>query len=313
MSTTSKTKNWQVVTNCSSVKRRKDPVVSPSLSSRNIEELAKSWVGKLSKAKTLEKVIDTYGGRTFKEAISASQLVDAELSVISAGLGLVKANEKIPNYNLTISTGDGSISTWLRDRGLQSKDWWMTLNQHLNKVNSLRNLLSDAPGVIFALPSSYLKLIQFDLDSLCLADLERIYIITSEAGQLGLSEQLQQRCLPYDERLDGAINFQGTRNDFAQRALKHFVEEVDFKKIPLPESKSKVLSFLSKHKKPVLPTRVKASDKEIQKLIKINWKTYDGKRDPLHRFLRDVALVSCEQKRFSTLWNQVREQKHKVN
>jgi hypothetical protein len=313
MTTTSKIKNWQIVTNCSSIKRRKDTTLSPSLSSRSLEELAKSWVSKISKAKTLEKVIDTYGGRTFKEAISASKLVDAELSVISAGLGLVKADEKIPNYNLTISTGDGSISTWLRDRGLQSKDWWKALNQHLNKVNSLHNLLSDAPGVIFALPSSYLKLIQFDLDSLCLADLERIYIITSEAGQLGLSEQLQQRCLPYDERLDGAINFQGTRNDFAQRALKHFVEEIDFKKITLPESKSKVLSFLSKHKKPVLPTRVKASDKEIQKLIKINWKTYDGKRDPLHRFLRDVALVSCEQKRFSTLWNEVKDQKSKVN
>lgn len=313
MSTTLKIKNWQIVTNCSSIKRRKDTVLSPSRSSRNLEELAKSWASKISKAKTLEKVIDTYGGRTFKEAISASKLVDAELSVISAGLGLVKADEKIPNYNLTISTGDGSISNWLRDRGLQSKDWWMALNQHLNKVNSLRNLLSDAPGVIFALPSSYLKLIQFDLDSLCLADLERIYIITSEAGQLGLSEQLRERCLPYDERLDGAINFQGTRNDFAQRALKHFVEQVDFKKVPLPESKSKVLSFLSKHKKPVLPTRIKASDKEIQKLIKINWKNYDGKRDPLHRFLRDVALVSCEQKRFSTLWNEVREQKSKVN
>jgi hypothetical protein len=313
MNTTSKIKRWQVVTNCSSVKKRRDPVLSPSLSSRNLEELAKSWVGKLSKAKTLEKVIDTYGGRTFKEAISASQLVEAELSVISAGLGLVKADEKIPNYNLTISTGDGSISTWLRDRGLQSKDWWKALNHHLNKDSSISNLLIDASGVIFALPSSYLKLIQHELDSLCIEELERIYIITSEAGQLGLSKQLRQRCLPYDERLDGAINYQGTRNDFAQRALKHFVEEVDFKKLPLSESKSQVLSFLSKHKKPVLPTRTKASDKEIQKLIKTNWKTYEGKRDPLHRFLRDVALVSCEQKRFSTLWNEVREQKSKVN
>lgn len=313
MGKTSKIENWHIVTNCSSIKRRKDAPLKPSLSSRTLEDLAESWINKLGKAKTLEQAIDTYGGRTFKEAIFASKFIDADLSVISAGLGLVKAGEKIPNYNLTISTGEGSIAGWLRDRGLTSKDWWRTLNHHLKKSNSLSNLVSQATGVIFVLPSSYLKFIQADLESLLDVELERIYIITSEAGQWCLSEKLRERCLPYDERLDGAVNYQGTRNDFAQRALKHFVEKVDFKRISLSDSKTEVLEFLKKHQKPTLPNREKASDNEIQKLIKANWKAFNGKRDPLHRFLRDVALVSCEQKRFSAIWNEVRELKSRVN
>ena len=303
----SKIDYWQIVTNCSSVKRRKDTPLVPSLSCRTLEQLARAWVEKLNKAKTLEPVIDTYGGRTFKEAILASKLVNGELRVISAGLGLVETNQKIPNYNLTISTGEGSIAKWLKDKGLTSKDWWMTLNNHLNKTNSLNDLVRKSSGVIFALPSSYIKLIQAELDSLSLADRKKIYIITSEAGQKILDKQLRERCLPYDERLNGAINFQGTRNDFPQRALKHFVEQVDFKNIPFTESKAKVSVFLSNLKKPNLPVREKATNKEIQRLIKINWKKFNGKRDPLHRFLRDEVLVSCEQKRFGVLWNEVRE------
>ncbi len=307
MGKNSKIEYWQIVTNCSSVKRRKDTPLVPSLSCRSLDQLASTWVVKLNKTKILEPVIDTYGGRTFKEAILANKLIDGELSVISAGLGLVKANEKIPNYNLTISTGEGSIAKWLRDRGLTSKDWWMILNNHLNKTNSLNDLVRKSSGVIFALPSSYIKLIQAELDSFSPAELEKIYVITSEAGQRILNEPLRERCLPYDERLDGVINFQGTRNDFPQRALKHFVEEVDFKSIAFSESKAKVSAFLSNLQKPKLPVREKASNKEIQRLIKINWKKFNGKRDLLHRFLRDEVLVACEQKRFGVLWNEVRE------
>jgi hypothetical protein len=304
-----KIENWQIVTSCSSVKRRKDTPITPSLSSRGLEELASSWVRKLNKVKSLEPAIDTYGGRSFTDAVFASKLIGADLNVISAGLGLVKVDEKIPNYNLTISAGEGSIAGWLKDRGHTSKDWWKSLNNHLHKANSLNSLVRNSSGVIFALPSSYIKLIENDLLSLSISDLKRIYIITSEAGQVLLSESLRERSLPYDERLNGAVKFQGTRNDFAQRALRHFVEEVDFKSIHFSESKAKVLAFLKAHQKPSLPTREKASDEEIQKLIKNNWKAFNGKRDPLHRFLRDVALIACEQKRFGTLWNEVKAYK----
>jgi hypothetical protein len=48
------------------------------------------------------------------------------------------------------------------------------------------------------------------------------------------------------------------------------------------------------------------SDQEIKEIIYKNWKKCGGRRENLLRYLRDKALVSCEQKRFGHLWNEVK-------
>ena len=115
--------------------------------------------------------------------------------------------------------------------------------------------------------------------------------------------------MPYDERLDGAKNYQGTRNDFAQRALKHFVAETDFINRDINGVKNEINSYLKKYKKPEIPARTKLADEAIVSLIEKNWNACGGTRDKLHRYLRDTALVACEQNRFGALWNQVRSTK----
>ncbi len=297
---------WSVVTNCSSIKRRRGDAITPALSSRTLEDLCSSWVKKIQKVTDLETAAKTYGGRSFTESVTACQRLNANLHVISAGLGLVHVNDPIPNYNLTISQGNGSIADWLTDRNKGSAEWWTLLNEKLNKPNPILRLMMKSEGVILALPSTYLELVASELLILPNKDLEKLYIITSYAGQEKLHEQLKKRCLPYDERLDGAKDYQGTRNDFPQRALKHLVNEIDFKTKPIEDVQRIIMEFLGKHSKPTLPPRTKLDDHGIRKLIRKNWKKYEGKSSSLHRFLRDEALVACEQKRFSILWNEVK-------
>jgi hypothetical protein len=297
---------WQVVTNCSSIKRRDGTSITPSLGYRSLHELSAAWVKKVLKETDVEPVVDTYGGRTFTEAVAACKKLQANLYVISAGIGLVHATDRIPNYSLTISLGNGSISQWLEQRGKTSDEWWTLLNQKLGKPNPISQLLKKSEGLILALPSTYLKMIATELMMMPKEMKEKLIIITSTAGQKSIHADLLIRCLPYDERLEGDDAYRGTRNDFPQRALKHLVNEIDFQKKSIGEIKKEVLNFLSVLSKPKLPTRTKLDDKQIKKMIKENWVLYRGKRESLHRYLRDIALVSCEQKRFGALWNQVK-------
>lgn len=299
---------WQVVTNCSSTKRRTSKPITPSMGYRSLDELCGAWVQKLRKASDLDAVSETYGGRTFTEAVAASHRLGADLYVVSAGLGLLHAQDEIPNYNLTVAEGDGSIAEWLGRKNKSPANWWESLNQKLGKPYPLVNLVKNSPGVILALPSSYLEMISGELLTMSESEREKLFIITSQAGQKKIHADLHHRCLPYDERLDGANNYKGTRNDFPQRALKHLVCEIDLQNLPIREVKKEILDFLERHSKPILPARAKMDDHQIKKLIRKNWQTYFGKRGTLHRFLRDVALVACEQKRFGILWNEVKQE-----
>lgn len=309
MPTLSSVKNWHVVTNCSSIKKRQDHPLKLDPFRLSFEQFCLTWTSKVKSSTSQISALETYGGRTFIEAVAVTEKLQAELHVVSAGLGLVQASQNIPNYSLTVSKGEGSIGNWLLSQNKSPSDWWLALNQQLGKSNAIRKIIKSSEGVIFALPSTYLEMIEVELEKLPPDLLAKIFIITSTAGRKAISSKLKERALPYDERLDGAKNYKGTRNDFAQRALKHFVAETDFLNQDINSIKNEVNNYLIKYTKPEIPTRTKLTDEAIISLIEKNWDDYGGTRDKLHRFLRDTALVACEQNRFGALWNQVRSTK----
>jgi len=309
MRTVSSVKKWHVVTNCSSIKKRHDTPVYLDPFRMSFDQFCSSWTSKIKASGSQITALETYGGRSFIEAVSVAEKIQAELHVVSAGLGLVPVSQKIPNYSLTVSKGDGSIANWLLNQNKSASDWWMALNEQLGRPNALRKIIKSSEGVIFALPSTYLKMIGVELEKLPPDLLAKTFIITSTAGRNAISSKLRERALPYDERLDGSKKYQGTRNDFAQRSLKHFVAETDFINQDINSIKNNISNYLKKYKKPEIPARTKLTDDAILLLIEKNWRTYGGTRDKLHRFLRDTALVACEQNRFGALWNQVRANK----
>ena len=195
------TKGWVVVTNCSRIKRRVGQAITPALSHRTIENLCDSWVKKIQKATDLKSVGETYGGRTFTESLQATNRLNADLYVISAGLGLVHFDDLIPNYELTISQGNGSIAKWLAVKGYASVEWWSLLNNKLNSLDPILNLVKRHEGVLLAVPSTYLELISEELVRMPLNDLKKLYIITSPVGQKNLNSLIRNRCIPYDAAL----------------------------------------------------------------------------------------------------------------
>lgn len=278
--------------------------LSAALRTDSLASLMRVWVGAITSAVQHETVINLYKGRSFTEAKGAADEIDAELYVISAGHGLIHSEDRLPAYNLSVSASPGNELPHLL-LGLQktAADWWQLLTQQFPEDRSVSAMMTrtGAALILLAVPSPYLRLISKDLAVLEDEQIARLRIFTSEFGASELPQRLRSAVMPYNERLEGLPRFGGTRVDFPQRALRHFVVVLKGHLLPLDLAKDRIVYLMSELVKPVLPKREKKSDAEIAELIKLNWARLNGSSAALLRFLRDDALVACEQNRFAIL------------
>ena len=297
-----------VITNCTNRKRSGtgQPISTHRLSTEDFGAFTNAWLARVSKAAPKLKAVDLYVGRSFNDATTVTKHLGGKLYVVSAGIGLIHSGKEIPPYNLTVSGGTASINTRLRKLGATVQDWWGMINQ--GNKNPIANLVntSSSGEVLIALPANYIHMISEDLTRIENEQINRLRIFTSTAGVNELPATLKNNAMPYDERLEGSP-FPGTRTDFAQRALRHFVLELGAHELPLSEAKLKVERALNAYDIPVIPKRKRITDIEIASLIRKHWHRLDGNVSHLLRCLRDDELVACEQGRFSLICRSVRE------
>jgi hypothetical protein len=160
--------------------------------------------------------------------------------------------------------------------------------------------------LLAALPASYVKLIAADLQELSAPERARVRLFTSPVGTAELQGSAAELAMPYDDRLEDISNFKGTRADFPQRALRHFIEVLQGHQLDQAEGRFAVAKSLRSRTWPTPVPRRRADDEEIKKLIRREWERTGGRCSLLLRWVRDEALVSCEQGRFSQLWRAVR-------
>jgi hypothetical protein len=163
---------------------------------------------------------------------------------------------------------------------------------------------------IVSISSSYLSLIADDLGALTEDELARIRIIG-----LGIHDacpvRLRSCVLPYDDRLDGPDSpIRGTRGDYSQRAMRHFIEFLlpECTSVSLEAHNSAVNNCLSKWRRPNTISRPSTTDDEIIRLIKKNWRAIEGQSSRGLRYLRDVEKVACEQGRFRALFQRAAQE-----
>jgi hypothetical protein len=301
-------KHCRVITNCTSRKSHRGPALSLSSADLHqpLDKVIEAWSTLLESAPREIQSGALYQGRSFSDAKAVAKEMSSHLYVISAGLGVIKSDESVPHYNLTISEGLGSIAPALSRSQSTSRDWWSLLTGPSGPAKSIRDALDWTPStlVYVALPSTYLEMVEGDLSTLSTSQLDCVRIFTSPAGLNKLPESLRKVCMPYDDRLEGHAVYAGTRADFAQRAMRHFVEELQAQNLCLDDARAAVLQSLKTLTKPTLPERTRKTDEEIIALIAQNWGRFHGHQSHLLRYLRDEALVSCEQSRFRSLWRQ---------
>jgi len=256
----------------------------------------------------MQTATELYKGRSIVDATTAAAAIEGRLFVVSAGLGLVAADDHVPNYDLTVVTGS-PLADMLDNQGLGPADWWVAL--HKERRLPLSELVTTTTAFL-ALPASYLRLVRHDLALVPAAAAKRLRIFTSEAGRAAVPQRLMPCVVPYDDRLETVPGFNGTRAEFPQRALRHFVEQLKGHELSLTDGKQAVLESLATQQRRTVPDRARASDDEIRALLAARWHACNGSSGRLLRYLRDDAKVSCEQGRFRTLWRSLLPQMRQV-
>jgi hypothetical protein len=260
--------------------------------------LANAWQRLVATAPSASTAATLYVGRSISDTAAVASHLSARWYVVSAGLGLIPADRTVPSYDCTVSPGS-ELSDRLARLRATAADWWTALTaQH---PRPLSRLIAQGPTLL-ALPSSYLRMVLQDLLHVSTAEAEHLRIFTSTAGAASVPDRLAASVMPYDDRLESVPSYSGTRSDFAQRALRHFVLELDAAALSREEAGAKVSAALVRRPRPSRSKGTRLSDEEIRQTLLKQWTRHEGRSTRLLRYLRDEAGICCEQKRFSRIW-----------
>ncbi|MDR6846953.1 hypothetical protein [Sphingomonas sp. BE137] len=300
-----------VITTCTNRKRKpvSDRLHVSALPQAKIADLATDWASRLSAAPAVFAASEIYGGRAFQEAVLAAEILDAQLMVVSAGLGLVFGNERVPPYSCTVLI-DAPDSVGARVLGdFSIGRWWQALSAVSPYRQSLHDVAEVHRGLICAaLSDNYIGMIADDLLSLPDEVRGRLRLFT-RAPLVKVASDLRPFVMPYDDRLDGLDSpIRGTRSDFAGRALHHFAEYIvrEDDGRSATDHADAVADALAGWCMAARFDRLRLDDAAVLDLIREHWDTERGSTARLLRRFRDDLGIACEQGRFADLARQVR-------
>jgi hypothetical protein len=293
-----------IVTNCTARKRGSEAplTLGPDLVGCSLVVTVSNWRSAIANCAGNRAAQDLYAGRSVAEARRASQSVNARLFFVSAGLGLIPADDPAPAYDLSPVQASGGLIDALSTHRSAPSDWWSCLTQ-----NGLSRQIRESPNqlILIALPSTYLKMIGQDLAEVRAEDAVRLRIFTSPAGASELPVSLRSSAMPYDERLESIPAAGGTRADFPQRALRHFVETLRGDGASLDTGRALVEKALGHYDFRRTPDRTRLDDGQMKALILKRWDSCQGRSSHLLQAIRNEEMVACEQGRFRHLWREI--------
>ncbi|WP_236544532.1 hypothetical protein [Roseovarius atlanticus] len=237
----------------------------------------------------------------------AADLIGAELAILSAGHGIVRENQEIAAYGLTVAPGKSdSIQSKIRDEAWSSAKWWRALGDYAAASISLSEYFEQASAdlVLIALSENYATLLSSELASLDEESAQKMRVFGAGLAK-HLPANIQHCLMPYDARLNGPQSpINGTMTDFPTRALHHFAMALHEGRLcgrSSAEDRCQVEEMLKGWSAPVIPVRKKMSDQEVISFVLKNWGKTDGRSGATLRLLRDSGNA-CEQTRFKDLF-----------
>lgn len=269
--------------------------------------VASAWLERLRLGAAETRVRDLYAGRGFGLAGQAAGVASAKLCVVSAGLGLVEASQRVPSYGLTVTRGRPE-SLPERVSGEFDAARWFSAVLDGPYSRQWTAVVGRSGRILLALSRPYAAMVGASLLELDAGVLARLRIFGAALSDV-LPEELSSAVVPYDCRLDSILP--GTRVDFSQRALLHFVKFV----LPNCGPPDRVADFaavdaaLQPVAAPERTRRPRQPDRKILDFIEARSGEQMGIARML-RALRDEHGVACEQARFARLYRVVHDRKN---
>jgi hypothetical protein len=288
-----------IVTNCTSIKAAPPEVFCGNLPTASLAGVATAWISLLSQCGDAKKYrpLELYRGRSVSLALEAAGILDADISVVSAGLGYLRADASIPSYDLSVS--DKALRSRVKgkfDYGL----WWNQISEGPFSSSAGEDLAS-RQLVLVSLSGPYLRLFADQLAGLDRSNMR----IFGKSPASAIPVCLHQFVLPYDSRLE-SVGRRGTTFDFSQRALLHYAECVSDPLDPsLDRDRKVVLEFMNEVKmSPRGPKRPSVDDATIISTIRRLIPSLGRRKSSMLQHLRRVEGIACEQNRFGRLFDE---------
>lgn len=302
-----------IITTCTNKKRSPPPASLEAASLPHVpaNDLAALWAGRLAEAEPRVEACALYCGSGFQTAAQVAYQLHAPLFIVSAGLGLISAKERVPPYACTVLPGVADSILARAAEPLTPAGWWTLLQISSPFSRSIEAVAAGETGLILAaLSDTYLEMLSGDLMRLDPAVLARVRIFT-RTPLSRVPSDLKLNVMPYDDRLEGDDSGRkGPRSYFAGRALRHFVECVmepnDVRSVA--EHAAAVHSAIVKWRWPEKIERRRVDDAEMLELIRLHWQAAGAGGGRMLRYLRDELRVACEQTRCKELVARYRQE-----
>jgi hypothetical protein len=270
------------------------------------------WIDKITSvdgAPTCE-AIDLYSGggwRSLKELLK-SNLCRGQVKtwICSAGYGFLCESERIKAYSATFALGECDSITKFKNLETQ-RGWWSRINQKLDKKNPYKTILdlvreNPLDCYLIAIPFSYLVVIQEDL-----AKMEKILgnerLIILQIGSRSVLKSINS-VLNVDSRVIQILG--GVLSSLYLRLVSHIICALGENLPNFLEIRKLVMDLNSRILKRNKKKGRKIADEEVERLI-IEMVSAKQKRSAslLLNELRNAG-ISCEQKRFHRIFNNVK-------
>jgi hypothetical protein len=321
-----------LIITCVSQKRSKKEhsILDPDIKTGSIENVFDQWQSVLSKSALKPmKALELYKGNlwnAYRDAwgIINNRIEDSKLWILSAGYGLINANEKIIPYNITFQdprNGVPSILAKIKNaaetdsrRGILQK-WWELLSKSNNRnPASLMELIAKSGSdeyFLLVLGKDYLEAAFRDLkESIKKAkDPQKILVISNNVND-PLAKRLGKNWLFADGRF---VNLPRSNNTLvnakiAKEILWHMFNEQQGLSWWSSANFNKFLKFRSSTlPEPKKPIRKPSTDKEVKTFVKNALKDKEVSFSRLHRSYRDSGRA-CEYGRFKSLYHEVKNE-----
>jgi len=245
---------------------------------------------------------DLYRGGGYKTL--SSQLISETFYIISAGLGLINSNKKIPSYECTVSRGKpGSIVDYFKE-DFDLKKWWNFLMSSKYSSGSISKNTKDADIILISVTADYLKMIADDL-----MNVKKQFYIFTGSKDLAIELGFENNLMPYNEVFDGPEgSLRGTNRDFSQRSHADFLRRLE-----LYNNFDKAFCSVEHDMKtwipPVKHNNTKKTDEEISSFIQIYKSKFRNEKELLRHFRYELK-IACEEKRFKKLYKLFKESRH---
>ena len=290
-----------VIAACSSRKMTAPEIAAKDLPSGNQQRVSQAWQTYLATASPSAPCRAMYRGRGLRIAAGAAERIGAGLAVVSAGLGYVRSDTVIPSYDLTLSASSVSSVPDKVTGSFSASSWWADVLQGPYS-SAIADDLDASLMVLVTVSRSYMEPLIDGLISFADRSDSTLRIFGEGIGR-ALPDELLDFVMPYDSRLNAAPR-NGTRIDFASRALLHYIEEVLPSTGGVLRDDQRTVKEMMDAMQPTSsakPNR-KLGDAELIETIRTLWLSTEMTQSAMLTYLRHTEHIACEQSRFRGLY-----------